>query len=163
MEFHQTWLTITCVIFWAFIFFTTESYCHTNYFNIVFDILPSLEIFLITIIEGILFWLGELQGFLYILFKNDNAKEGGSVNRPQILDGTNNDNLKACMAVFLKSRNNETWKVVINGWTPPHVILKDNTKTFKPKKSRSKKEDEESLGNFYANLQWSWQEYLHNH
>lgn len=52
--------------------------------------------------------VGWALGFLYILFKMGNAKEGGSVNRPLVLDGPNYDYWKARMIVFLKSMDNKT-------------------------------------------------------
>lgn len=59
--------------------------------------------------------IGLLQGFLYIIFKMDNAKEGGYVNQPRILDGTNYDYWKAHVVSFLKYMDNKTWKLVMDG------------------------------------------------
>lgn len=42
-------------------------------------------------------------GSIYILFKMDNAKEGGSLNLPPTPDGTNYNYWKARMIAFLKS------------------------------------------------------------
>ena len=41
-------------------------------------------------------------------------KEGGPVNRPPILDGTNYEYWKARMVAFLKSLDSRTWKAVIS-------------------------------------------------
>lgn len=60
------------------------------------------------------------------MFKMENTKEGGYVNRPSILDRTNFDRWKACMVAFLKYMDNKTWKVVINGQTPSKVTTEDN-------------------------------------
>src|ERR1044072_8702930 len=46
-------------------------------------------------------------------------KEGGSINRPPILDGTNYDYWKDRMTAFLRSIDNKTWKSIVKGWTPP--------------------------------------------
>ena len=40
-------------------------------------------------------------------------KEGGYVNRPPILDGTNYDYGKAMMVAFLKSIESKTWKAIV--------------------------------------------------
>ena len=42
-------------------------------------------------------------------------KEGGPVNRPPILDGSNYEYWKARMVAFLKSLDSRTWKAVIKG------------------------------------------------
>ena len=49
--------------------------------------------------------------------------EGGFVNIPPILDGTNYDYWKARMVAFPKSMDSKTWKVVIKGWE--HPVMKD--------------------------------------
>jgi hypothetical protein len=56
--------------------------------------------------------LGELQEDK-ILFNMD--KEGGSINRPPILDGSNCDYWKARMVAFLNSMDNRAWKAVVKG------------------------------------------------
>jgi hypothetical protein len=55
--------------------------------------------------------------------------EGGMVNRPPLLDGSNYDFRKSRMATFLKSIDSKTWKVVLRGWEPPVVLDKDGNKT----------------------------------
>ena len=42
-------------------------------------------------------------------------RDGGPVNKPPILDGTNYNYWKENMDAFLKSIDNKTWKVVIKG------------------------------------------------
>jgi len=42
-------------------------------------------------------------------------KEGGQVNRPPTLDGSNYDYWKVRMIAFLKSIDNKTWNVVLKG------------------------------------------------
>lgn len=48
-------------------------------------------------------------------------KDGGSINKPHILDNTNYDYWKAMIVEFLKSTGNKAWKVVIKGWKHPVV------------------------------------------
>lgn len=55
------------------------------------------------------------------LFEMNNTRKGGSVNRRPILDRTNYGYWKARMYAFLKSIDNKTWKVIINGWSAPTV------------------------------------------
>ncbi|GAA0155187.1 hypothetical protein LIER_12969 [Lithospermum erythrorhizon] len=49
----------------------------------------------------------------------DGIKEGGSITRPPVLDGTNYPYWKARMTAFLKSVDTKTWKAILTGWTPP--------------------------------------------
>lgn len=46
-------------------------------------------------------------------------KEGGFVNIPPILDGTNYDYQKARMVDFIKSMDIKAWKFMVKGWDPP--------------------------------------------
>lgn len=62
----------------------------------------------------------------------DNIKEMGFVNRPPILDGKNYDYWNDHMVVFLKFKNNKTWKVVINGLTPPTIKVANGFESMKP-------------------------------
>lgn len=55
----------------------------------------------------------------------DNIKDGGSVNRPSVLDDTNYDYWKANMVAFLKSMDNQTWKVMVKGWKRLVTISQD--------------------------------------
>jgi hypothetical protein len=79
----------------------------------------------------------------------ESSKEGGFINIPPILDGTNYDYWKAHMVVILKSIDSKTWKVVIKGWEHPVVMEKDGkaTSALKPEEDWSKDEDELALGN----------------
>ncbi|KAK2421453.1 gag-protease polyprotein [Trifolium repens] len=43
-------------------------------------------------------------------------KEGGFVNRPPMLTGSNYDHWKPKMIAFLKSIDSRTWKAVLKGW-----------------------------------------------
>ena len=42
-------------------------------------------------------------------------KEGGSINRQPILDGTNYDYWKPRMVAFLKYIDRKTWKTIVKG------------------------------------------------
>jgi hypothetical protein len=56
-------------------------------------------------------------------------KEGGFVNRPPLLDGSNYDCWKSRMSAFLKSIDSKTWKSVLKGWEHPVNLDKDGNKT----------------------------------
>ena len=76
-------------------------------------------------------------------------KEGGFVNRPSILDGSNYNYWKPRMVAFLKSLDSKAWKAVLRGWKHP-VKLGENgmpTAELKPEEYWSKEEDEIALGN----------------
>ncbi|XP_057432426.1 uncharacterized protein LOC130725194 [Lotus japonicus] len=80
-------------------------------------------------------------------------KEGGSVNRPPILDGTNYDYWKVRMTAFLKSIDNKTWKAIVKGWNHPIKGQAEGSTSNaeeKPEEEWTKDEDEASLGNSKA-------------
>jgi len=76
-------------------------------------------------------------------------KEGGFVNRPPLLDGTNYDYWKSRMSAYLKSIDNKSWKPVLKGWEHSVVLDKDGNKTeaLKPEEEWSATEDEQALAN----------------
>lgn len=74
-------------------------------------------------------------------------KDGGSVNKPPILDVTNYDYWKVMIVLFLKSLGNKGWKVVIKGWKHSVITSKDGTTSLKPEAEWTDVEDEEALGN----------------
>ena len=78
-------------------------------------------------------------------------RDGGSVHRPPILDGSNYDYWKPRMVAFLKSLDNKAWKAVLTGWVHP-VITKEGEATTekKPEEQWSKEEDDLALGNSKA-------------
>ena len=81
----------------------------------------------------------------------DSSREGGSVNRPPVLDGTNYGYWKARMSAFMKSLDIRTWKVVIHGWEAPVYVDNKGAPTCpKPEKDWSPTEDEAALGNSRA-------------
>jgi len=57
-------------------------------------------------------------------------KEGGFVNRPPLLDGSNYDYWKSHMSAFVKSIDSRTWKAVLKGWEHPLTLDKDGNKTI---------------------------------
>src|ERR1044072_578280 len=82
-------------------------------------------------------------------------KEGGSINRPPLLDGTNYDYWKARMTTFLRDIDNKTWKAIVKGWSPPVKTATEESSatakpTFKEEADWSKEEDEEALANSKA-------------
>jgi len=76
-------------------------------------------------------------------------KEGGFVNKPPMLDGSNYNYWKSCMSAFLKSIDRRTWKAVQRGWEHPMVLDKDGNKTtlLKLEEEWTTAEDELSLEN----------------
>ncbi|PNX60529.1 gag-protease polyprotein [Trifolium pratense] len=76
----------------------------------------------------------------------------GYVTIPPLLDGTNYDYWMSRMVAFLKSMDNKTWKVIINGWK--HPVLKDkegnDITKLKLEEGWSKDEDVLALGNSKA-------------
>jgi hypothetical protein len=79
-------------------------------------------------------------------------KEGGFVNRPPLLDGSNYDYWKSRMSAFFKSIYSKTWKAVLKGWEHPVALDKDGNKidVLKPEEEWTTAEDELALGNSKA-------------
>jgi len=79
-------------------------------------------------------------------------KEGGFVNIPPLLDGTNYDYWKSRMSAFLKFIDNKTWKAVLKGWEHPVALDEDENKTtvLKSEEEWTAAEDESSLANSRA-------------
>jgi len=79
-------------------------------------------------------------------------KEGGFVNRPPLLDGSNYDYWRSRMSAFLKSIDSKTWKAVLKGWEHPVALDEDGnrTKFLKPEEEWTVDEDELALGNSKA-------------
>jgi hypothetical protein len=79
-------------------------------------------------------------------------KEGGFINRPPLLDGTNYDYWKSRISAYLKSIDSKTWKAVMKGWEHPVVLDKDDNKTtvLKPEDDWTLPEDELALANSKA-------------
>jgi len=79
-------------------------------------------------------------------------KEGGFVNIPPLLDGSNYDYWKSRMSAFLKSIDSKTWKAVLRGWEHPVTLDEDGNRTnvLKPEEEWTVAEDELALGNSKA-------------
>jgi len=79
-------------------------------------------------------------------------KEGGFVNRPPLLDGSNYDYWRSRMSAFLKSIDSKTWKAVLKGWEHPVALDEDGNRTnfLKPEEEWTVDEDELALGNSKA-------------
>jgi len=79
-------------------------------------------------------------------------KEGGFVDRPPLLDGSNYDYWKSRMRAFLKSIDSKTWKSVLRGWEHPVALDEDGNRTYvlKPEEEWTTAEDELALGNSKA-------------
>jgi hypothetical protein len=79
-------------------------------------------------------------------------KEGGFVNRPPLLDGSNYDYWKSRMSAFLKLIDSRTWKAVLKGWEHPVALDADGNKTevLKPEEEWAAAEDELAVGNSEA-------------
>jgi len=79
-------------------------------------------------------------------------KEGGFVNRPPLLDGSNYDYWKSRMSAFLKSIDSKTWKAVLKGWE--HLVALDvdgnRTTILKLEEQWTTAEYELALGNSKA-------------
>ncbi|MCH88483.1 gag-pol polyprotein [Trifolium medium] len=75
----------------------------------------------------------------------DNNKDGGSINRPPVLDGSNYDYWKARMIAILISMDNKSWKAIIKGGTHPLVTAEDGTISKKPEAEWTDAEDIEAL------------------
>ncbi|CAM8892501.1 unnamed protein product [Rhodiola kirilowii] len=46
-------------------------------------------------------------------------KEGQSITRPPLLEGSNYATWKPVMRSFLKSLDEKAWKAILKGWTEP--------------------------------------------
>src|ERR1044072_7880226 len=83
-------------------------------------------------------------------------REGGSINMPPVLDGTNYDYRQERMTAFLKSIHNKTWKAIVKGWKAPVTTTVEETEapsattSMKKEEDWSKEEDEEALENSKA-------------
>ena len=49
----------------------------------------------------------------------DQLREGGSISRSPLLDGSNYPYWKARMRAFLKSIDERVWTSIVYGWSPP--------------------------------------------
>jgi hypothetical protein len=74
-------------------------------------------------------------------------KDGGYMNRPPLLNGSNYDHWKSKMTAFLKSIDSKTWKAVLTGWDHPTITNKEGTSTGvrKPDVQWTPEEEAEAL------------------
>ena len=75
-------------------------------------------------------------------------KEGGFLNRPPILDGTNYDYWKVRMLDFIKYVDNKAQNVVVKGWDPPKIVGPDGkaTNVLKEEEDQDDKDEKASEG-----------------
>ena len=68
-------------------------------------------------------------------------KEGASVQRPPLLDGTNFSYWKARMKAFIKSMDEKAWRAILTGWTHPTKKNTENEDIKKPEVEWTVEED----------------------
>ena len=68
-------------------------------------------------------------------------KEGASVQRPPLLDGTNFSYWKARMKAFIKSMDEKAWRAILTGWQHPMKTDDKNEVVKKPEIEWSTEED----------------------
>ncbi|GAA0148467.1 hypothetical protein LIER_44086 [Lithospermum erythrorhizon] len=76
----------------------------------------------------------------------EGAKEGSSISRPPLLDGTNYPYWKAKMTGFLRSIDTKRWKTVLTGWTTPTQNNAEGVVVVKEEANWTNDEAELSLG-----------------
>ncbi|CAM8999026.1 unnamed protein product [Rhodiola kirilowii] len=77
-------------------------------------------------------------------------KEGQSITRPPLLDGSNFATWKPVMRSFLKSLDEKAWKAVLRGWTEPIMNNLTGEPVPKPKALWTEDEDKASMENSKA-------------
>ncbi|CAM8913909.1 unnamed protein product [Rhodiola kirilowii] len=77
-------------------------------------------------------------------------KEGQSITRPPLLEGSNYATWKPVMRSFLKSLDEKAWKAVLKGWTEPMMNNLTGEPIAKPKALWTEEEDKASMGNSKA-------------
>ncbi|KAK2456842.1 gag-protease polyprotein [Trifolium repens] len=77
-------------------------------------------------------------------------RNGGSINRPLVLDGSNYDYWKARMIAFIKSMDQKAWKAIITGWNHPIVSAEDGSSILKGEGDWTPEEETESNNNSKA-------------
>ncbi|CAM8980362.1 unnamed protein product [Rhodiola kirilowii] len=77
-------------------------------------------------------------------------KEGQSITRPPLLEGTNFATWKPVMRSFLKSLDEKAWKAVLRGWTEPTMTNLTGEPVPKPEALWTEDEDKASVGNSKA-------------
>ncbi|CAM8950611.1 unnamed protein product [Rhodiola kirilowii] len=77
-------------------------------------------------------------------------KEGQSITRPPLLEGSNYATWKPVMRSFLKSLDEKAWKAVLKGWTEPLMNNLTGEPVPKPEGLWTEEEDKASMGNSKA-------------
>ncbi|CAM8929516.1 unnamed protein product [Rhodiola kirilowii] len=77
-------------------------------------------------------------------------KEGQSITRPPLLEGSNYATWKHVMRSFLKSLYEKAWKAVLKGWTEPIMNNLTGEPIAKPEALWTEEEDKASMGNSKA-------------
>ncbi|CAM8956647.1 unnamed protein product [Rhodiola kirilowii] len=77
-------------------------------------------------------------------------KEGQSITRPPLLEGSNYATWKPVMRSFLKSLDEKAWRAVMRGWTEPMMNNLTGEPVPKPEALWTEEEDKASLGNSKA-------------
>ncbi|CAM8935066.1 unnamed protein product [Rhodiola kirilowii] len=77
-------------------------------------------------------------------------KEGQSITRPPLLEGSNYATWKPVMRSFLKSLDERAWKAVRRGWTEPMMNNLTGEPVPKPEALWTEDEDKASMGNSKA-------------
>ncbi|CAM8954359.1 unnamed protein product [Rhodiola kirilowii] len=77
-------------------------------------------------------------------------KEGQSITRPPLLEGSNYATWKPVMRSFLKSLDERAWKAVLRGWTEPTMNNLTGELVPKPEALLTEDEDKASMGNSKA-------------
>ncbi|CAM8908727.1 unnamed protein product [Rhodiola kirilowii] len=77
-------------------------------------------------------------------------KEGQSITRPPLIEGSNYATWKPVMRSFLKSLDEKAWKAVLKGWTEPMLNNLTGEPIAKPEALWTEEEDKASMGNSKA-------------
>ncbi|KAK2356066.1 gag-protease polyprotein [Trifolium repens] len=77
-------------------------------------------------------------------------RNGGSINRPPVLDGSNYDYWKARMIAFIKSMDSKVWKAIVTGWNHPIVSAEDGSSILKDERDWTPEEETASSNNSKA-------------
>ncbi|CAM8880776.1 unnamed protein product [Rhodiola kirilowii] len=77
-------------------------------------------------------------------------KEGQSITRPPLLEGSNYATWKPVMRSFLKSLDEKAWRAVMRGWTEPMMNNLTGEPVPKPEALWTEEEDKASMGNSKA-------------
>ncbi|CAM8883259.1 unnamed protein product [Rhodiola kirilowii] len=77
-------------------------------------------------------------------------KEGQSITRPPLLEGSNYATWKPVMRSFLKSLDERAWKAILKGWTEPMMNNLTGEPVPKPEAPWTEEEDKASMGNSKA-------------